>query len=132
MRQVRFVSGAKKKGRIIDTSAKEKKLDSAVVAKAFRAKPAGSSFGLDLFAVRHAMEKMLQSSGGRPSLEGVKSQAKIPKITEDWEKLKNLVRATSDLKHKPSAGQMAAMILHLGLLRISEEELKEAVRREFA
>jgi hypothetical protein len=132
MKQVRFVSGAKKNGLIVDISKKARKLDPELLEKAFSARPVGSSEGLDLFAVRAAMEKMLQSSGGRPSLEGAVSQVKIPKITADWEKLEELVMLSSNLKHKPSIGQMAAMVLHLALGRIPEKELKEAARREFA
>jgi len=131
MKQVRFVSGAKKSGQIVDTSPKARKLDPELVEKAFGARPVGSSAGLDLFTVRESMKRMLQSSGGRPSLEGAISQAKIPKITADWEKLEKLVMVSSDLRHKPSIGQMAAMVLHLALGRIPEKELKEAARREF-
>ncbi|MFA7243351.1 MAG: hypothetical protein WC091_24855 [Sulfuricellaceae bacterium] len=132
MKQVNFISGAPTGARIADTSPKGKRLDPALVEKEFGAKPAGSSQGLDLFAVRESMERMLQSSGGRPSLEGAHSQVKIPKITSDWEKLEKLVLVSSDLKHKPSIGQMAAMVLHLALNRIPERELKEAANREFA
>jgi hypothetical protein len=132
MKSIRFVSGAKKGGLIVDTSKKVRKLDPELVEKAFSARPFGSSEGLDLFAVRAAMEKMLQSSGGRPTLDGAVSQVKIPKITADWEKLEELVMLSSNLKHKPSIGQMAAMVLHLALGRIPEKELKDAARREFA
>lgn len=132
MKQVRFVSGAKTSGRIVDTSPRPAKLDQNLVAKAFKSRRVGSSEGLDLFAVRASMEKMLQSSGGRPSLEGTVSQAKIPKIASDWKKLEKMVLASSDLRHKPSISQMAAMVLHLALGRIPERELKEAARKEFA
>lgn len=132
MRQVRFVSGVEKSRRIVDTSPKAKTLDSIVIEKAFNARPVGSSGGLDLFSVRDAMNRMLQSSGGRPSLEGASSQVKIPRIDSDWEKLEQLVLVSSGLRHKPSIGQMAAMVLHLALGRIPEKELKEAVRKEFA
>lgn len=132
MKQVRFVSGAKKKRPIVDVSPKAKGLAPELVERAFHARRAGSSDGMDLFAVREAMKRMLQSSGGRPSLEGTSSQAKIPKIASDWEKLEKLVTASSDLRHKPSIGQMAAMVLHLALGRIPEQELKEAARKEFA
>lgn len=132
MKQVRFVSGAKKSARIVDTSTRAKRVDRKLFENAFGAQPAGSSEGLDLFAVRASMERMLQSSGGRPALEGAASQVKIPKISADWEKLEMLVQVSSDLKHKPSIGQMAAMVLHLALGRIPEKELKEAARREFA
>jgi len=131
MSQIRFVSGVKNRRKIVDTSAKARRLDTRIVEKAFSARAVGSSKGLDLFAVRASMERMLQSSGGRPSLEGAVSQAKIPRIAEDWEKLGKLVVVSSDLRHKPSLGQMAAMVLHLALGRIPEEELEEAVRKEF-
>lgn len=132
MKQVRFVSGAKKNARIVDTSTRAKRVDRELFENAFGAQAAGSSEGLDLFAVRASMERMLQSSGGRPALKGAASQVKIPKISADWEKLEMLVQVSSDLKHKPSIGQMAAMVLHLALGRIPEKELKEAARKEFA
>ena len=132
MKQIRFVSGVKKSRQIVDISPKAKRLAPELVEKAFGARPAGSSAGLDLFTVREAMERMLQSSGGRPSLERASSQAKIPKIASDWEKLERLVVSFADLKHKPSIGQVAALVLHLALGRIPEKELKEAARREFA
>ena len=65
MPQVRSVSGAKADIPIRDTSRKVEKLDPGAIEKAFNARPVGSSRGLDLFALREAMGKMLQSTGGR-------------------------------------------------------------------
>lgn len=134
MSEVKFVSGVNNKaGKIVDTSPKAKRLDPELIEKAFGAIPVGSSEGMDLFAIRNAMEKMLQSSGGRPSLEGKTSQVKIPKIDADWKKMEQLVSAvSSDLKYKPSLGQMAALIISLGLKSITENELKEALRGKSA
>ena len=133
MREIRFVSGTKKDGKIVDTSPRAKRLDPALIEKAFDARPIASSEGLDLFAIRQTMEKMLQSSGGRPSLEGKTSQVKIPKIPADWKKLEQLVNAISpDTTHKPSIGQMAAVVINLALHRIPENELKDALRGKFA
>jgi hypothetical protein len=131
MASVKVVSSGRKR-RIIDISQKAHHVDAAIVAKAFDAMPAGSSTGLDLFALREAMRRMLKSTGGRPALEGSASQAKIPRIAEDWRKLEKLAAATGDLEHKPSVGQMAAMVLHLGLQRISEDEVRAAIRKELA
>ena len=126
------ITPGKTRARIVDISAKAKKLDPKIVERAFGARPVGSSKGLDLFALREVMGRMLQSAGGRPSLEGTVAQTKIPKIAADWEKLEKLALASSDLKHKPSTGQMAAIVLHLALDRISEEEIAKAARKEFA
>ena len=70
MAQIKFVSGVKPGSRIVDTSRKLKKLDTGLIEKAFNARPAGSSRGLDLFGVREAMGRTLQSADGRPALVG--------------------------------------------------------------
>ena len=132
MKPVRFVSGVKKSSQIVDVSPKAKHLAPAVVEQAFGVQPVASSAGLDLFTVREAMERMLQSSGGRPALATASAQAKIPKIAADWAKLERLVGSFADLPHKPSTGQVAALVLHLALGRIPEQELQVAVRRKFA
>ncbi len=132
MPQVKFVSGAKTDDRISDTSRKRKRLDADVVQKAFNARPAGSSRGLDLFALREAMGKMLQSTGGRPALAGAQAHVKIPKIAADWALLEKLADGSNDLKHKPSPAQVAAMVLHMALGRIPAKDLEAATRREFA
>jgi hypothetical protein len=131
MSKVRFVSGAGRPVRILDTSRRAPKMDPAAFEKAFDAKPLGSSEGFDLFAIRDAMDKMLRSTGGRPALDGAVSQAKIPRIAADWEKLEQLLSVSAGMKHKPSVGQMAAMVLHLALGRIPEDELREAARKAF-
>ena len=132
MAQIKFVSGVKPGSRITDTSRKRKKLDAGLIEKAFDTRPAASSRGLDLFAVREAMGRMLQSSGGRPALLGADAHVKIPKITSDWALLEKLANGSNDLRHKPSPAQVAAMVLHLALGRIPQEDLEAATRREFA
>ena len=78
MAPVKFVSGIR--AGLRDFSPKRRVLDPALVAKAFSAKAAGSLRGLDMFAIRNAMEKKLRSTGGRPALQGTTEQAKIPKM----------------------------------------------------
>ena len=132
MAHVKFVSGVKPGNRINDTSRKARTLDASVIEKAFNVRPSGSSRGLDLFAVREAMGKMLQSTGGRPALAGADAHVKIPKITSDWVLLEKLAHSSNDLRHKPSPAQVAAMVLHLALGRIPAQDLEEAARKEFA
>lgn len=132
MPQSKFVSGVKPGRAITDSSRKLKQVPAGVIEKAFKARPAGSSSGLDLFAVREAMRKMLQSTGGRPALLGADQHVKIPKITADWALLEKLADRSNDLRHKPSPAQVAAMVLHLALDRIPEKDLEAAARGQFA
>lgn len=132
MTQVKFVSGVPANTGLRDTSPKRRLLDPALIEKSFSAKAAGSSRGLDLFAIRDAMEKMLRSTGGRPALHGTTAQAKIPKISEDWDRLQEIAQAANNSRHKPSTGQIAAVVLHLALERIPAKDLKEAARAAFA
>ena len=132
MAQVNFISGVRSGARLRDISPKRRLLDPALVEKAFSAKSAGSSRGLDLFAIRDAMEKMLHSTGGRPALQGVTEQAKIPKISEDWNRLHEIALVANHSRHKPSTGQIAAVVLHLALERIPAKDLEEAARAAFA
>ncbi|MGA7782475.1 MAG: hypothetical protein WCA85_32845 [Paraburkholderia sp.] len=118
--------------KIRDTSPRQERVGPEIVASAFGTKPSASTKGFDLFEVREAMTRLLRSSGGRPSLVGANSQVKIPKIEADWEKLAQLAMASADLAHKPSTGQMAAMVLHLALDKLPFGEIQEAVRKEFA
>ena len=56
----------------------------------------------------------------------------MPPIRGAWlnDATGNLV--IEDLKHKPSPAQVAAMVLHLALGRIPQEDLAAATRRQFA
>ena len=132
MPQIIFIAGTKTRSRILDTSRKRAKLDAGVIEKSFNARRAGSSAGLDLFALREAMGKMLQSTGGRPALTGAQAHVKIPKIAADWALLEKLADSSNDLKHKPSPAQVAALVLHLALGKIPPKDLEAATRREFA
>lgn len=127
--KINFTVGSLPKRRIRDTSPRVEPVDTEFVRSALGATVAGSSRGLDLFEVHEAMGRLLRSSGGRPALEGVSGQAKIPKIESDWEMLADLVAGSPKREHKPSTGQMAALLLHLALSRFSKQEL-EAARHE--
>jgi hypothetical protein len=129
--KIKFISG-KSKSTLRDISKKSPQVDPAQVKKAFQANAVGSSNGLDLFALRESMSRLLRSSGGRPSLEGAESQVKIPKIEMDWTMINALALATADLPHKPSPTQVAAIVLHLALSRIPKKDIEDALRREYA
>jgi hypothetical protein len=87
---------------------------------------------VDLFQLRRLLSELLRSSGGRPALEGVHSQVKIPKIDTDWIILKQLTLACGDLYFRPSITQVAAVLLHLSLKDFAEERLSRAIRQELA
>lgn len=127
--KINFTVGSLPKRRINDTSPRAKSIDTEFVRSSLGATVAGSSKGLDLFEVHQAMGRMLRSSGGRPTLDGAAGQAKIPKIEADWKRLADLVARSPKREHKPSTGQMAAVLLHLALSRFSTQEI-EAARRE--
>jgi hypothetical protein len=115
--------------KIGNTSKQAPKVDPALIAKAFGATAVGSTAGLDVFSLRSAIEAMLSSSGGRPSIEGATAQVKIPRIDEDWLKLEKIMQAAATPFHRPSITQTAAVILHVALAKFSEDELEAEVRR---
>ncbi len=127
----KFTPGRIAKPRIIDTSARARMVDGEVMRGALKARRAGLSSGLDLFSVREAMSQLLSSSGGRPGIEGATAQAKIPRIEKDWVKLEKLTRASANLPHRPSITQTAAMVLHVALSRLSDEEIEAELRKAF-
>jgi hypothetical protein len=130
--KIKFVSGKSKP--ILRDSSKNKapRIDQSVIAKAFDSQAMSSFEGFDLFAVRESMTQLLRSSGGRPSLEGAESQVKIPRIETDWTVIDALAHATADMPHKASPTQVAAILLHLAISRISKRDIEEALRKEYA
>jgi len=124
--KITFTVGSLPKRQIKDTSPQAKSIDTEFVRASLGATVVGSSKGLDLFEVHEAMGRLLRSSGGRPALAGATSQVKIPKIESDWEKLADLVAHAPKQEHKPSTGQMAAVLLHLALSRFSRQDIEAA------
>lgn len=126
---IKFTTTGKQASRIVDTSAKARRLDTEFVRQAFNAERVASTEGLDLFSLREAMTRMLASSGGRPGVEGASAQVKIPRIEADWVKIEQIAHGASTLAHKPSVTQTAALILHLALSRISDADIEDEVRK---
>jgi hypothetical protein len=108
------------------------KISPDAVARAFGARAVANTAGLDVVALRDAIADKLLSHGGRPGIEGATSQIKIPRIDDDWRKLERIARtAAATLRHKPSVTQTAALVLHVALSKMSEDELETEVHRAF-
>ena len=106
--------------KIRDTSKIEPRIDPRQLAAALGAEPvpeaqdaAGSP--LAAMAVRQEMARRLQSSGGRPALEGTTRRAKIPLSDEEWQQLETIAAAIACAGCAPTAGQVASVLLNLAL-----------------
>jgi len=107
----------------------EPEVDAEAFAKALGAKPVEprSDHPLDILAVRHALQTMVRSSGGRPGLAISVDRVKIPKIDEDWIRIKELSASLPKTGPCPSLGQIAAVVLHLGLEQLSRPDIQKAL-----
>lgn len=88
---------------------------------------------IDLLEIKDTLQALLQSTGGRPGIKSAPKRIKIPKIGADWFQLKIIGVALSNMKdvpHVPSLAQLATIILHLGLSRISKEEILDAILKK--
>ena len=81
-----------------------------------------------LAVVRQELVRRLSSSGGRPSLEGTSRRQKIPLDDEDWERLREIAEALRDDEVRPTAGQVASVLLHRTLTGLDLEMAAEAIR----
>jgi hypothetical protein len=110
------------------------RLDPAVVASALGAEPGPEGRGpgplgpITLFAVREALLRRRQSSGGRPGLEGATLRAKIPLSDREWGRLEDLASALSATGFSPSAGQVASVLLSMALESVTERLAREPGR----
>lgn len=115
-------------GRIIDTTPSTvRRLDPAEVTNALGAEPTSvkvpANLGpVTLYAVRQELFARLQSTGGRPGLEGNNLRPKIPLSDQDWRKLEELaasIAASTNLS--PSPGQVGSVLLSLALRSVTAE-----------
>lgn len=125
------ITHTKVASRIGISSKQAPKIDQKTIAQAFGASAVVALGSLDVFSLRDAIKAMLFSKGGRPSLEGVDKQVKIPRIDEDWLKIEQIANGVSGLNHKPSTTQTAALILHMALANISEKDLAREMKKAF-
>jgi hypothetical protein len=82
-----------------------------------------------LAAVRQEIVHRLSSSGGRPSLKGTSRRQKIPLDDEDWERLRQIADALRDDEVRPTAGQVASVLLHRTLAGLDLESATAELRR---
>lgn len=81
-----------------------------------------------LAAVRQELLRRLSSSGGRPALEGTSRRPKIPLDDEDWKRLRQIAEALRDDEVRPTAGQVASVLLHRALSTLAPELVAETIR----
>jgi hypothetical protein len=83
-----------------------------------------------LFALREELARRLVSTGGRPCLEGTARRQKIPLSEEDWRALEELAAGLSDKELRPTAGQVASVLLHHALEDIVDDvALKTSIKK---
>src|SRR5579884_74435 len=124
---------------IRDTSRPLRQIDPGQVQQALGAEEVPAALTealapLTLFALREELVNRLQSSGGRPGLEGMTRRTKIPLSDKDWEKLEELAAAIASPGFAPSAGQVASVLLSLSLhsvaSRLGSEPASSPLARE--
>ena len=122
----KIVSTSSARKRIRDIGASASRLEPRLVADALGAEEAGTEIGLKgspvtFLQLRAELADRLQSSGGRPSLEGVTRRVKIPVTDRQWQDLEDLAASLADQEFSPSAGQVASVLLSLSLTRAKSD-----------
>ena len=113
--------------RIIDTSPTVPRVDPADVAKALGAEPSPipvppTLSPVTFYAVRMELFKRLQSTGGRPALEGNNVRPKIPLSDAEWRQLEELAaKIASSTGLSPSPGQVGSALLSLALRSVTDD-----------
>jgi hypothetical protein len=83
-----------------------------------------------LFALRDELARRIRSTGGRPCLDGTERRQKIPLSEEDWTALAELAAGLSDKELRPTAGQVASVLLHHALEDIVDDvALKTSIKK---
>ena len=74
------------------------------------AAPGAGGSPVSWFAVRDEVAKRLRSTGGRPRLPDAEPR-KVTLTDEEWDMVKQLTDAMADSGFRPSAGQVAGVLL---------------------
>jgi hypothetical protein len=82
---------------------------------------------LTFAAIREEVFRRLRSKGGRPGLEGVERK-KIPLAERDWKAIEQVADHISEPGFRPSAGQVASVLLSV-TLRDMNSSLEATVKR---
>lgn len=110
---------------IVDKSKAMPRVDPAQVTAALGAEPTPFArletavAPLTIAAIREELYRRLQSTGGRPALEGADRRAKIPLGAEQWELLERIAAEVATEGYTPSAGQVASVVLSMALRDIT-------------
>lgn len=140
-RKLRVVGTASKVLR--DTSVTQPLVSPSLVAATLGAEATdtgtmGNPTSPRLLALRSELAARLQSSGGRPALVGASWRTMISLGEEDWANLEELTAAVADTEFKPSAWQVASVLLALSVksaisqLETSPEVTSLPLAREIA
>jgi len=114
-------------GKVIrDTSAPPARVAPAAVAAALGADAPAETVAaalapITLFALRSELLGRLQSSGGRPALEGTSRRAKVPLGDAEWADLEKLAAVVAEPGFSPSVGQIASVLLRLSARSVVTE-----------
>jgi hypothetical protein len=89
--------------------------------------PGDKSDPLSLAAIGEVLVRTLRSSGGRPALEGADAvPMRVSLMHGDRAKIEIIV---SHVYPRTSPSQMVAVLCHLALVRISEDQIQETLSR---
>ncbi|MBS0540273.1 MAG: hypothetical protein JSR47_16010 [Proteobacteria bacterium] len=119
--------------RINVTASPTRRVSAAVVAKGLGAEDVGSAPAegkspASFLAVREEAFHRLRSTGGRPGLEGAERK-KIPLMNKDWRMIETVASHISEPGFRPSAGQVASILLTLVLREMDASSLEATVKR---
>ena len=80
-----------------------------------------------LLAVRDALMERLRSTGGRPALSGDGSRQRVQVSESDWRRIADIADQVEVGRHKPSPAQVASVLIHLALERVSPGEIDRSM-----
>ncbi len=106
---------------IVTTQTTVRRIDPEEVARALGADPTpvkvpDTPNPITRFVLRAELFRRLQSTGGRPGLEGNNLRRKIPLSDQDWHQLEALAsQIAATTKLSPSPGQVGSVLLSLAI-----------------
>jgi len=119
-----------KKSRIKSPPRQQPALSHEQVASAFGATLVGKTQdkGNAIWMLSYIGQQLadrLRSTGGRPSLADAGPKRKIPVDDDDWRRIEEISRVYK----KVAPSNVASILLHSALEKISDDELKNAIKR---
>jgi len=128
----RIKTTGKKLGKIRPASKRLPRVSSENLARALSAENIEVSVSgaspPTLFAIRQELARRLVSTGGRRALQGTTRRQKIPMRDDDWDRLEQLSELISDDDLKPTAGQVASIIIHQALKKYTPKQIRGVLK----